>query len=53
MTNDVNTDQLASSEANRSGSTRFVKAGRIRCQQDRDRQKERNKLKSDLQSDRF
>ena len=35
MTNSVDPDQLASSEANRSGSTLFTKAGYIRVQQDK------------------
>ena len=35
MTNNVVPDQLASSEANWSGSTLFVKAGYIRGQQDK------------------
>ena len=34
MTNSADPDQLASSEANWSGSTLFVKAGYIRVQQD-------------------
>ena len=34
MTNSADPDQLASSEANWSGSTLFVKAGHIRVQQD-------------------
>ena len=34
MTNNADTDQLASSEANWSGSTLFAKAGQIRIQQD-------------------
>ena len=34
MTNSVDPDQLASSEANWSGSTLFAKAGYIRDQQD-------------------
>ena len=34
MTNSVDPDQLASSEANWSGSTLFAKAGLIRVQQD-------------------
>ena len=36
MTNSADPDQLASSEANRSGSTLFAKAGHIRTQQDQD-----------------
>ena len=36
MTNTVDPDQLASSEANWSGSTLFAKAGLIRVQQDKD-----------------
>ena len=36
MTNTVDPDQLASSEANWSGSTLFAKAGFIRVQQDKD-----------------
>ena len=35
MANSVDTDQLASSEANWSGSTLFMKAGYIRVQQDK------------------
>ena len=35
MANIVDTDQLASSEANWSGSTLFAKAGYIRVQQDK------------------
>ena len=34
MTNSVDPDQLASEEANWSGSTLFTKAGHIRVQQD-------------------
>ena len=34
MTNSADPDQLASEEANWSGSTLFVKAGHIRVQQD-------------------
>ena len=34
MTNSADPDQLASSEANWSGSTLFAKAGKIRAQQD-------------------
>ena len=34
MTNSVDPDQLASSEANWSGSTLFAKAGHIQVQQD-------------------
>ena len=33
MANSADSDQLASSEANRSGSTLFAKAGYIRAQQ--------------------
>ena len=36
MANSADPDQLASSEANWSGSTLFVKAGHIRAQQDKD-----------------
>ena len=36
MTNGVDLDQLASSEANWSGSTLFAKAGYIQDQQDQD-----------------
>ena len=36
MTNSANPDQLASSEANWSGSTLFAKAGHVRVQQDQD-----------------
>ena len=36
MTNSADQDQLASSEANWSGSTLFVKAGYIQFQQDKD-----------------
>ena len=35
MTNSVDPDQMASSEANWSGSTLFAKAGHIRVQQDK------------------
>ena len=35
MTNSADPDQLASSEANLSGSTLFAKAGYIRVQQDK------------------
>ena len=35
MTNSADPDQLASSEANRSGSTLFVKAGYIQVQNDK------------------
>ena len=35
MTNSADSDQLASSEANWSGSTLFAKAGYIRVQQDK------------------
>ena len=35
MTNSVDPDQLASSEANWSGSTLFAKAGHIQVQQDK------------------
>ena len=35
MANSADPDQLASSEANWSGSTLFVKAGHIRVQQDK------------------
>ena len=34
MTNSAEQDQLASSEANWSGSTLFAKAGRVQVQQD-------------------
>ena len=36
MTNSADPDQLASSEANWSGSTRFAMAGYVRVQQDKD-----------------
>ena len=36
MSNSANPDQLASSEANWSGSTLFAEAGYIRFQQDKD-----------------
>ena len=35
MANSADPDQLASSEANWSGSTRFAKAGRIQVQEDK------------------
>ena len=46
MANSADPDQLASSEANWSGSALFAKAGHIRVQQDKGNEKKKKKKKT-------